>query len=650
MESAELKHRPHIDGLRGVAVIAVLCFHAFPTAFPGGSVGVDIFFVISGFLISNILFADFSAPTSRVSSVMSNFYFRRARRIFPALIIVLIACYGLGFVLLLPSEFANLAAKMVASTGFYLNFLLSGHENYFSESPSSNPLLHLWSLAVEEQFYLVWPLTIWILMRSRIKILPFVVFLAAFSYCWNAQKFAGTGADSFYLPQMRMWEILIGAISAVLFPMIPKASSSNFTNGRAAMGAAQNPRRLLSASLVAHGLSILGIALIAAGFIWIKRDEDLPNKWTLLPTVGAACIVCSSGSALINRWILSRRILVWVGLISYPLYLWHWPLLVFAQISSDHPTTLFQRLSILAASVVLASLTYLLVEKPIRKGGKLAHKAVILTSVMALVAALGYITKRAYGFPSRYPALINEISLYKYNPAVALRVGTYFLMGDQDETNFKKDPNEILSTRPTIYLWGDSHAAVLYPGLNEVYGKRFNIVQRTTAKTAPFMADYFNPGGARQINEYVLTSIIRDKPEYVMLEADWPEYEWTQVERTIVALQAAGIRHVVLVGPVPQWIGTLPQQLFNYARKHRSEPVPVRMSSGLDPRPVQVDKLMAAFSERLGIEYISPCQILGNRDGFLVRVGDTPESITTFDSSHLTPVASTYLVSHFPQL
>ncbi len=647
MESATLRYRPHIDGLRGLAVISVICYHAFPGAVHGGLVGVDIFFVISGFLISSILYADFRAPASSLGSVIANFYARRVRRIFPALIIVLVACFVIGFVLLTPGELERLALDIVASTGFCLNFLLAGRAGYFDSSSSSNPVLHLWSLAIEEQFYLAWPLVIWIATRCRIKMLPVAVFLGALSFFWNEQRYAGTDAAAFYLPQMRLWELLIGAIAAAVFPLIPRTTSEAVSDPGGPM-APESLSRHRAAGVLDEALSIIGIALIGAGLVTIRGDFSLPNNWTLLPTVGAAFVVCSGGSAWFNRRILSNRILVWVGLISYPLYLWHWPLLSFALISSDHPNSQLLKASLLAASVVLAWITYRLAEAPVRRSKRSRGVIMALAGTMAAIAGFGYVSKRAAGFPSRFPRLLNEISTFNYDPATAVRQGTYFLMGDRDESNFPKDPNEINKEKPTIYLWGDSHAAALYPGLKTVFGKEYNIVQRTSARNPPFMPAYFNPGNAQQINRYVLESIARDKPDIVVLNANWPGYEWRHIEDTIVALKAARIRHIVLVGPVPQWIGGLPQQLLNYVRMHRSEPVPFRMHAGADPEPVHLDSLMEALGARLGIEYISPCKIMGNQDGFLVRTGDTPDSLTTLDQSHLTTSGSVYLVSHFP--
>jgi peptidoglycan/LPS O-acetylase OafA/YrhL len=648
MESATLRYRPHIDGLRGVAVISVILFHAFPGVFHGGLVGVDIFFVISGFLISSILYADFRAPASSLGGVISNFYARRVRRIFPSLIIVLVACFVAGFLILTPGELERLSLDIAASTGFCLNFLLARRSGYFDASSVANPVLHLWSLAIEEQFYLAWPLVIWIATRCRMRILPVAVFLAAFSFFWNGQRNAGDAAAAFYLPQMRLWELLIGAVAAALHPLIPQTTPDGELKPGGRVPAESDGRRI--SGILDEILSVIGVVLIGAGLVTIRGDLELPDNWTLLPTFGAAFVVCSGSSAWFNRRVLSNRVMVWIGLISYPLYLWHWPLLSLAQTASEHPISQLLRAAVLAASVILAWLTYKYAETPVRRNKRSRGVIAALAGTMAAIAGFGYISLRAAGYPSRFPRLLNEIFTFNYDPAGAVRQGTYFLMGDRDESYFPKDPNEIRKGRPTIYLWGDSHAAALYPGLNAVFGKDHNIVQRTAAKTPPFMPAYFNPGNAQHINRFVLESIQRDKPDAVVLEANWPGYEWQRVEETIFALKEARIRRIVLVGPVPQWIGGLPQQLLNYARWHRSEPVPVRMSAGLDPEPVHLDSLMQALSERLGVEYVSPCKIMGNQDGFLVRTGDTPDSLTTLDQSHLTVSGSVFLVSHFPKL
>jgi hypothetical protein len=200
-------------------------------------------------------------------------------------------------------------------------------------------------------------------------------------------------------------------------------------------------------------------------------------------------------------------------------------------------------------------------------------------------------------------------------------------------------------------LRGDSNAAALHPGMNRVFGAKYNIVQRTASKLTPFIEGGFadRPDGER-INRFILDSITREKPACVVLASDFSAYEWQRVEKTIAALKAAGIGHIVLVGPVPQWEISLPHQLCRFHMKRRKEPLPVRMKTGLHQDPLLADPLMAALSERLGVECISTCKLLENQDGYIVRLGDTVDSLVIFDAGHLTARGSIYLVSRFPKL
>jgi peptidoglycan/LPS O-acetylase OafA/YrhL len=637
MNPVRFPYRPHLDGLRGVAVLAVLCYHAFPRFVPGGFAGVDVFFVISGFLISGLLYADFAEPDATAGRVLGRFYARRIRRIFPALVVVLAACFILGYRFLLPGELERLSVQLLASAGFFLNFLLAGRTGYFDPAAESNPLLHLWSLAVEEQFYLIWPFIIWLAWRGRVRILPVAVFLAAGSFCWNAQKTAGVDAAGFYLPQMRMWELLIGAIAAAMV-------------GRPAVDptAAVRPRSR-AGSAWAQALSAAGFVAILAGCLIREGTRVPPNAWTLLPTLGTVGLVCAPAWAWINRRLLCLSWLRGLGLISYPLYLWHWPLLTFARIASHGPVPPLASAALLVLSGVLAWLTFRLVETPIRRRAPTLRRTLMLGTAMVAVAALGWSAVVGHGFPSRFPPQLSAIADFKYDPTAAVREGAYFLIGDQDERSFKQDPNEILPSKPTLYLWGDSHAAALYAGIEAVYGKEYNIVQRTAAQTPPFLPEAFNPGNAQQISRYVLASIIRDRPAIVVLHAEWQRYDWRNITPIAAALKAAGVHHIVVVGPVPQWLGSLRQQLFNFVRTHHAKSLPVRLAVGLDPAPLRLDGLIAALCAQAGVEYVSPCRILGNADGFLVRTGDAADSLMTYDAGHLSVSGSDYLVAHFPR-
>lgn len=641
LDRSSIAYRPHIDGLRGVAVLAVVWFHAFPDSLPGGFVGVDVFFVISGFLISSILYREVGESGWPVTRVIGRFYARRIRRIFPALVLVLTATLLIGLHVLLPSELMRLARQTLASAGFFQNFFLADRVGYFDSAAESNPLLHLWSLAIEEQFYLVWPFLVWVAFRSGLKALPVAVFFAAGSFSWSLRKYAGTEAEAFFLPQIRIWELLLGAIAAA----VVRAPSEPGGDGRTA-GDRDGfwARRGLADNLTAGA----GLLLVVAGILTIEYDENFTDRGALLPTLGAVGIVASTGSAWCNRVLLSTRPLVWIGLISYPLYLWHWPLLAFARIGSAEPLSVSNCLLVLAVSLVLSWLTYRFVERPLRHRAPTKRLLIGWCGALAGVCLASYGFLQAKGFPGRFPPLISAISTFEYDHAAATRLGTYFLMGDRDEKAFKVDPNEILPGKPTLYLWGDSHAACLYSGFKEVYGPTHNVVQRTAAKTPPFVPEFFNAGVEQQINRHILELIVRDQPEVVVVDANWESYDWRKIEATILALKAARIQTIIIVGPVPQWPGGLPQQLFNYVRDHRDEPVPVRLDLATGRRTAALDEEMASMCERLAVHYVSAWKIFSGEGGVLVRTGETPDSLLTYDQSHLTPRAAIYLVSNFP--
>ena len=646
MNGARLPYQPHIDGLRAIAVISVVGFHVFPAAVPGGFLGVDVFFVISGFLISTILYADFSRHGASGARIVGNFYSRRVRRIFPSLVIVLAAVLVAGYVLLLPSELVRLSKNVILSACFGLNIFLARATDYFGADSQSNPLLNLWTLGVEEQFYLVWPLIIWMVLRFRMRLLPVAVFLAAGSFFLNAHKYESDVVRAFYLPQTRLWELLVGAVAAAL----TRGPSENGANGKRAAALFPSGLGWRAGCLrpwVSSLLTVLGCALIGVSLRVVRNDMGLPNGWSLLPTLGAALVVCSGGMGWVNRRLLSNPILVWVGLISYPLYLWHWPLLSYSRILADRPDSLAAKTVVISLSVVLAWLTYVFVENPIR-GATLQSTTPKLVGAMVLTVCLAAFVGYERGFPERFPPLLKQISDWHYDPSGPYRQGSYFLTEGQDERDFRVDPDEMAPGKPSIVLWGDSHAAALYPGLNRVFGGRFNIVQRTLAKTPPFMGSDLVSESGRRVSGSVIDIVRRIHPEYVVLEAAWERYEWRSVEATIGELKSQGVPHVVLVGPVPLWNESLPRLMFDYIRWHRNEAVPLRIRGRVSQEPLRIDKAMEAMGQRLGIDYISPCAILGNADGFLVRAGDAADDLMDYDSSHLTANGSIYLVSRFP--
>jgi peptidoglycan/LPS O-acetylase OafA/YrhL len=639
MQSPKLGYSPHIDGLRAVAVAAVIVFHAFPSLLPGGFVGVDVFFVISGFLISSILYREFSDRGSSGLRVIGNFYARRIRRIFPALIVVLLACYVLGYYLLLPSGLSQLSLRITASAGFFLNLILSRDVGYFKGEAASNPLIHLWSLSVEEQFYVIWPLAIWIASRCRARFLPVAVFFGAASYFWNGHRITSSAESAFFLLQTRVWDVSVGAVVADLYPRLNEAFSD--------LGCAAGRWRSVSS----NALSLAGLCLLGLGFWLIRGDPFYPDHWALLPTLGTALVICSGADAWVNRHLLSRPSLVGVGLISYPLYLWHWPLLSYVHLAFPDEETVRIKIALVCGALGLAWLTYRFVENPIRHRHKSWIQPFLLLATMAAVANVGLYTYRQRGIPSRFPRIVQEASDLHYPYARLWREGTNFLDPNQEGLDFKDDPRDFAEDRPTLYLWGDSHAAALYPGFRACYGKVLNIIQRTTAGVPPMLGvDVKGRPARRAINEFILASVKKERPKYVVLAGNWPDCKWEDLGKTIRAIKEVGVPHVIIVGPVPEWTAGLPQQICNFAIRHPSQPVPMRLNSGLQKEPIRIDPLLRAIAEQSGAEYVSPCAILGSNEGYLVRLGDSADSLTTFDYGHLTETGAIYVVSHFPKL
>lgn len=288
-------YRPDIDGLRAIAVIAVVLFHAKPNNLRGGFVGVDVFFVISGFLISGIVLTDLQQ--GRFS--FSNFYTRRIRRIFPALVLVLIPTLAFGWFVLTPDEYKQLGRHTIGAATFVSNLILWREAGYFDAAAQSKPLLHLWSLGIEEQFYLVWPLSLVLLWKKKSRALTAICVLALASFTLNSVLVNSLPTATFYLPVTRIWELLAGATVACF--------------------ALQYKMPALRA--IGQCLATLGALMILFSFIFLHESQSFPGWRALIPVLGTVFLISAGAESWINRRVLAAQPLVFVGLISYPLYL-----------------------------------------------------------------------------------------------------------------------------------------------------------------------------------------------------------------------------------------------------------------------------------------------------------------------------------------
>ena len=402
------KYRADIDGLRAVAVLSVVVFHAFPQWIRGGFIGVDIFFVISGFLISTIIFSNLESATFS----LLEFYIRRIKRIFPALLVVLVFSYIVGWFVLLPSEYSELGKHITSGVFFVSNLTLWSESGYFDTTAEVKPLLHLWSLGIEEQFYLLWPVILIFAWKKKYNLMTLILAFGTISYFLNVKGIKEDATATFYSPQTRFWELLCGALLA--WTSINASKNLHWLKLKLDLGFCRvfyRTERPNDGQSLANFCAATGLFLLIIGFYRINPNIGFPGKWALIPTLGAMLIITAGPGAWINRVILSNRLAVGIGLISFPLYLWHWPLLSFAHIMEGGTPRADIRLGAVVLAIALAWATYHFIERPLRFGKQNYTKIAALCFLMILLGALGWYTKINNGLPFRMESNINLKSL-----------------------------------------------------------------------------------------------------------------------------------------------------------------------------------------------------------------------------------------------
>lgn len=447
------KYRADIDGLRALAILCVVGFHAFPEWFKGGFIGVDIFFVISGYLISTIIIGSLE----RNSFSFVEFYIRRINRIFPALLLVLITCFVFGWFSLLADEYKQLGKHIAGGAGFISNFLFWNESGYFDNAAETKPLLHLWSLGIEEQFYIAWPLMLWFAWKKKFNLLTITIAIAVISFGLNLRYVRGDVIAAFYSPKSRFWELLAGSVLAYM-TLRKQNIHPDFRHwidtwlGKIVY--AQAPET--NGKTLSNVQSLFGAALIAIGVLVITKERHFPGWWAVMPILGAVLIISAGPQAWFNRTFLSNRVLVWFGLISFPLYLWHWPLLSFAHIMENDIPTVEIRIAAVLISIVFAWLTYRLIERPIRFSKHRKEKTITLIFLMTVVGFMGYNIYKKEGLKYRHVALNNFDPIQK---GILINSNEPSLCSNEKRfTLINKFCTKFAAENPTktVVLWGDS--------------------------------------------------------------------------------------------------------------------------------------------------------------------------------------------------
>jgi len=503
------KYRPDIDGLRAVAILAVIGFHAFPNWVGGGFIGVDVFFVISGYLISTTIFVSLDRGTFSIFE----FYARRIRRIFPALIVVLAVCFSFGWFVLYDVEYQMLGKHIAAGAGFVSNIVLWNEAGYFDNSADTKPLLHLWSLGIEEQFYIFWPLLLWFAWKRKLNLLQITIVIAIVSFFLNIKGIRQDAVQTFYSPQTRFWELLSGSLLA--YALLCRSNSS--ANVRieilsAISSIAHNKKKGTYGRAIANIFSFAGLFLLLYGFLGMNKEMSFPGNWALIPVIGSLLLLIGGDKAWINRVILSNRVAVWFGLISFPLYLWHWPLLSFARIIESEVPSLNIRVAALAISVLLAWLTYELVERPLRIDKHLNAKAMILFVLMAVIGYVGYNSYSRNGLPFRF---ISKLSAQKTSQlSYAFPTNNECVIDYPYATHscFESEKKYLTS----IALIGDSHMEALTHGFKDLFDKnslRFNMLAIGKGGCMPFLnTDYLyqtRSGGCMDVITPAIEDVVK---------------------------------------------------------------------------------------------------------------------------------------------
>lgn len=613
-------YRPDIDGLRALAVLPIVGFHLGYQRVSGGYVGVDIFFVISGYLIGGILLSEIRNE----SYSLARFYVRRFRRIVPALVVTLLLTTLAMWFVAYPRPLIDYGRSLIAATLSVSNLFFWQTAGYFDTAADTKPLLHTWSLAVEEQFYLLFPLILLLIARLGLDWMRRVILaltLGSFVLCVIGTYANPTAA--FYLLPTRFWELLLGVV------------------------AVETKVRALHSARWREALCVAGAGLVGASIFFYTPSTRFPGMAALMPCAGTAMLLVAGahGTSFTSR-LLSLRPLVFFGLISYSLYLWHWPIIVllkewFALAELSHPL----RLAAMGASVAMAWLSWRVVERPLRSS-RISGETIIwgTTASAVLLIGIGAWLIQAKGVPDRFNAEIAAIAAVLDNPATnEFRSGSCFITSSHSFSQFdrasclKRNP-----ARPNVLLMGDSHAAHLWSGLSRSF-PGVQLQQATASGCRPVLiAAPAEATRCRAMMHFIFRDYLRDGGvKHVILAGNWIPDDRPYLRETLKWLKGRGIK-VALVGPSVEYKVSLPKAVARSVRDDDPGFVPKMLRPGLN----SLDGAFENLAESHGAIYYSPYRTLCHAGSCKSRGADGRP--LQYDRAHLTAAGSLLVAKRFP--
>jgi len=641
-----VKYRPEIDGIRALAVLPVILFHAGFELFSGGFVGVDVFFVISGYLITTILIEDIE---NRRFSIV-NFYERRARRILPALFFVMLVCIAFAWMWMLPSQMKDFSQSLVAVSLFASNILFWQESGYFEAAAEEKPLLHTWSLAVEEQYYVLFPIFLILAWRfGKNRVFWMIVVMAAISLLLSEWGWRNKATANFYLAPTRAWELFAGSIAAFIVQK---------------QGIGKN-----------NPLAISGLAAIIFSIFFYDETTPFPSVYALLPVLGVVLLVLYADKETVAAKLLSTKGFVGIGLISYSAYLWHQPLFVFARLQQFDDNISF--LILVIATLLLAYFSWRLIERPFRNKNLLNQSQIFLFTIsgMILFIVIGYLGYSNGGFKERIIHSQTTNDVYKgrrltqnqneflaYFQDYIIRTDISekywfscdFYDHDADPGWQTRMPREIdekctekTQSQDVLFIWGDSHAQQYTHGIKSILGGNFAVRQIASTACPPKLVEENSTYDyCIKSNFEALKFVNEAKPKIVLL-AQNDKHDLDSLEAIIGKLKELGVSKVLLMGPSPHWERDLSEILV-----WDIDNIPERLSLYQDNKILSLNEtLKRHFSKHDGVIFVDVIEMLCDKQGCLVHFGgDVRSTLTTWDYGRLTPIASEFIAKNLKKL
>jgi peptidoglycan/LPS O-acetylase OafA/YrhL len=631
MQSKTTSFRSDINGVRAIAVIAVVFYHFGVSGFSGGFTGVDIFFVISGFLMTGIIFRKIDLG---VFSIVG-FYVSRAKRIIPALAALCLFLLAAGWFVLMPGEYKELGKHAASSIGFFSNFVYLNEVGYFDTSALEKWLLHTWSLSVEWQFYLAYPIIILALHRafgfSATRVLLAALAIGSFALC----VFSGVGrpGDAFYMLPARAWEMIAGGI-VYLYPVNTSTMQKKV-------------------------LSIIGLLIIALGALFFTKENVWPGWLTLIPVAGTVFLLYAANQTMM---VTNNRVFGWVGEASYSIYLWHWPIVVLIGYCgwSDKTGALAGGI---AVSLAFGFFSTVAIERPLRNLRVQMPDGWYLigyVGLILLVSAFGALAFYKNGFPGRAAVAGREaFAQYFENSAPGwayfkkhkipekyrydcdfYNMDSYFSGVPTNEPRGSISPVCYTPTaKSVVMVWGDSHAQQLLYGLEHNLPHSVSLLQVTSSGCAANIPDPNKPGikYCDHSNTFALEVIKKVAPQ-VLVIAQMENHDVSNDLAALVArAKADGVKRVIVVGPVPRYTAAL----YKLVLRNYWFNMPKRIKDNFASDIFLADSALKARASIAGFEYISALDVFCNSEGCITYLGEDPKTgLVTFDYGHLTSEAS----------